>query len=99
VTPYFGTKIDRWEGSVRLDPDVMEDVGAEWGDKGNGVGFEIRDTREYAKEIALYKFFGGDPKLLTMVVDDLVLMGMLVNGEGAGRGMEEIGEEIGYRYL
>ena len=46
VTPYFGAKIDRWKGSIRLNPDVMEDVGAEWGDKGNGVGFEIRDARE-----------------------------------------------------
>jgi len=34
-----------------------------------------------------------------MVIDDLVLMGMSVNSEGAGGGMEEIGEEIGYRYL
>jgi len=34
-----------------------------------------------------------------MVIDNLVLMGMSVNGEGAGRGVEEIGEEIGYRYL
>ena len=47
----------------------------------------------------LYKFFGGDPKLLTTVVDDLVLMGMSVNGEGAGGGMKEIGEEVFYRYL
>jgi len=46
VTPYFGAKIDRWEGSVRLDPDVMKNVGAEWGDKGDGVGFKIRDARE-----------------------------------------------------
>jgi len=46
VTPYFGAKIDRWEGPVGLDPDVMEDIGVEWGDKGDGVCFEIRDARE-----------------------------------------------------
>ena len=46
VTPYFGGKVDRWERSVRLDPDVMEDIGAEWGDEGDRVGFEIRDARE-----------------------------------------------------
>ena len=46
VAPYFGAKIDRWEGSVRLDPDVMENVGAEWGDEGDGVGFKVGDARE-----------------------------------------------------
>ena len=46
VTPYFGAKVDRWEWAVRLDPDIMEDVGAEWGDKENGVGFKIGDMRE-----------------------------------------------------
>ena len=46
VTPYFGAKVDRWERSVRLDPDVMEDVGAEWGDKGDGMGFKIGDARK-----------------------------------------------------
>jgi len=44
VTPYFGTKVDRWEGAVGLDPDVMEDVGVEWGDKGDGVSLKIGDV-------------------------------------------------------
>jgi len=35
VTADFGTKVDRGKGAVRLDPDVMEDVSMEWGDKGD----------------------------------------------------------------
>ena len=46
VSTNLGTKVNRRKRAVRTDPDVMEDVGAEWGDKGNGVGFEIRDARE-----------------------------------------------------
>jgi len=46
VAPYFGAKINRWEGSVGLDPDVMKNVGTEWGDEGDGVGFKIGDARE-----------------------------------------------------
>ena len=38
----------------------------------------------------LDKFFGGDPELLSTVVDDLELMGVLVNGVGAGGGIEEV---------
>ena len=43
----------------------------------------------------LYKFFSWDPKLLTSVVNDLILVRVTIDGKGAGGGSEEIGEEIG----
>jgi len=46
VAPYFSTKIDRWEGAVGLDPDIMIDVGAKWGNKGDGMSLKIGDARE-----------------------------------------------------
>jgi len=46
------------------------------------------------KEIALNKFFGRNPELFASVIDDLILMGVSVNSEGASRGSEEVGEEV-----
>ena len=77
----------------------MEDIGTKWGDEGDGVVVKIGDTREKTEEIVLNKFFLQDPELLTMVVNDLVLMGMLVNGKGTGGGVEEVQEEVSYRLL
>ena len=51
------------------------------------------------KKVALNKFFQGNPKLLTTVIDDLVLVRVMVDGKGADGGVEEIGEEVSYRYL
>jgi len=77
----------------------VEDIGTKWGDEGDGVVVKIGDTREKTEEIVLNKFFLQDPELLTMVVNDLVLMGMLVNGKGTGGGVEEVQEEVSYRLL
>jgi len=71
----------------------------EWGDKGDRVIIEVVDMRKEAKEITFYKLFLWNPKFLTMVVDNLILMGVTINSEGTGRGVEEIGEEDSYRYL
>ena len=51
------------------------------------------------KEVACNKFFQWYPKLLTAVVNDLVLVGVSVDSVGTGWGVEEIGEEVSYRYL
>ena len=39
------------------------------------------------------------PKFLTMVINDLVLVRVAVDGIGASGSMEEVREEISYRYL
>ena len=51
------------------------------------------------EEVALYKFLGGDPKLLTLVIDNLVLMRVTIDGISTGRGREEVRKEVNYRYL
>ena len=95
----LGAKINMRKRTIRMDPDVMEDVSTEGGNEGNGVCFKIGDTGDKMEEITLDKFFLGDPKFLAMVINDCVLVGVLVNNKGAGRGMEKIGEEVGYRRL
>jgi len=44
VAPYFGTKVDRWEGAVGLDPDIVINVGMKWGNKRDRVSLKIRNT-------------------------------------------------------
>jgi len=95
VTPYFGAKVDRWEWAIGPDPDIMINVGAKWGNKGDGVSLKIGDVGEKAEEVVLNKFFQRYPELFSTVVDNLVLVRMLVDGEGTGGGMEEVGEEVG----
>ena len=41
VAADLGAKVNMRKRAIRIDPDVVKDVGAEWGDKRNGVGFEI----------------------------------------------------------
>ena len=95
MVPDFGAKIDGGEDGGGVYPDVMEDVGAEGSDKGKGMGVEVKDAGDVAKEVAVDELLLGDPKFLTAVVDDGVLVWVTVDGEGAGGGGEEIGEDVG----
>jgi len=99
VTSYFGAQVNGWEGTVGLDPDIMINISMEWSDKGDGVSFKVRDMWERAEEILFNEFFLWDPKFLTAVIDNSVLMGVSVDSEGTGRGVEKVGEEVCYRYL
>ena len=93
----LGTKVNRRKRAVRLDPNIIEDVSTEGGDKGDQIGVEVGDAWKESEEVMFNKFFLRDPEFLTTVVDDGVLMGVVVNGEGTGGGVEEIGEEVSYR--
>ena len=99
VSANLGTKVNRRKRAVRLDPNVVENVSLKRGDKGDGVVVKVVDARKEAKEVTCYEFFLWYPEFLSAVVDNSVLMGMVVDGEGAGRSMEEIGEKVDYRYL
>jgi len=46
VSADLGAKINTRKRAVRIDPDVMKNVGVKWGDEGDGVGFKVRDARE-----------------------------------------------------
>jgi len=52
---------------------------------------------EKAKEISFYVFFLWDPTLLSTVVDNGVLVWVSINSKSTNRGVEEMGEEVGYR--
>jgi len=95
VSTNLGTKVNRRKRAIRLDPNVMENVSAEWGDEGDRVVIEVDDARKGAEEVLFDELFLGYPKFLATVVDNGVLMGVTVNGKGAGRGMEKIRKEVG----
>jgi len=99
VSANLGTKVNRRKRAIRLDPNIVKNVGPERGDKGDRVVVKVIDARKEAKEVTCYEFFLWYPEFLTAVVDNSVLMGMAVDGKGAGGSMEEIGEKVGYRYL
>jgi len=92
VSADFGAKVNMRKRTVRMDPDVVENVGTEWGDKRNGVSFKIWDTGDETKEVPFNKLFLRNPELFSAVVDDSVLVRVTVNNISAGGGMEEIGE-------
>jgi len=97
VSADLGAKINTRKRAVRIDPDVMKDVGAKWGYERDWVSLEVRDTGNETERITFDELFLGDPELFSSVVDDCVLMGVSVDGKGTGRGVKEIGEEVFYR--
>jgi len=84
----LGTKVNRRKRAVRFDPNVVENIGPKGGDKRDRVAVKIVDTREEVKEVTCYEFFLWNPEFLAAVVDNGVLMGVTVDGEGAGGGVE-----------
>jgi len=99
VSADLGAKVNMRKRAVRIDPDVMKNVSAKWGNKRDWVSLEVRDTGNETEKVALDKFFLWDPKLFSTVVDDCVLVRVAVDGVGAGGSVEEIGEKVSYRYL
>jgi len=82
VSTNLGTKVNRRKRAIRLDPNVMKNVGAEWGDEGDRVIVKIDDARKRAEEILFDKLLLGYPKFLAVVIDDGILMGVAVDGKG-----------------
>ena len=95
VAPDFSAEIDGREDSRGVYPDVVEDVSAEGSDKGKGMGIKIRDAGDIAKEVPFDELLLRDPKFLTVVVDDGVLVWVPVGNKGAGRCGKEVGKDIG----
>ena len=94
VAPDFGAKIDGWEDGCGVYPNVVEDVGTEGSDKRKGMGIEIWDAGDVSEEISFNEFLLGDPKFLSAVVDNGVLMGVTVDCKGTSGGAEEVGEDV-----
>jgi len=95
----LGAKINTRKRAIRIDPDIMEDVGAKWGNKRDWVSLKFGDVGDEIEEVTFDELLLWDPELFSAIVDNCVLMGVLVNDEGASGGMEEIREKVFYRYL
>jgi len=94
VSTNLGTKVNRRKRAVRTDPNIVENICAERGDKGNQMVIKIGDTREKTKEVTLNKFFQWNPEFFTAVVNNLILVRVAVNGEGASGGSEKVGKKV-----
>ena len=94
VAPNFGAKVDGREDGGGVDPDVMKDVSAERSDKGKGIGVKVGDTGDIAEEVSIDELLLWNPKFLTTVVDDGVLVGVPVGDEGTGGSGEEVGKNV-----
>jgi len=86
VLANLGAKINTRKRAVRIDPDVMEDVSTKQGNKRDWVSLKVGDMGDEAEEVMFDEFLLWDPELLSAIVDDCVLMGVSVNGEGTGGG-------------
>jgi len=94
VSANLGAKINTRKRAFRIDPDVMEDVGLKWGNKRDWVSLKVRDVGNEVEEIMFNEFLLWDPELFSVVIDDCVLMGMAVDGKGAGGGGEEVRKKV-----
>jgi len=99
VLANLGAKVNMRKRAVRMDLDIVEDVGAKWGDKGNGVSFEVWDVGDETKEVAFDKLLLWNPKLFSVVVDNGILVRVAVDDVSTSGGIEEVGEEVLYRYF
>jgi len=99
VSADLGTKVNMRQRTVRIDPDVMKHVSMEWGNKRDWVSLKIRDMGEKAEEVMFDKFLLRNPKFFSVVVNDCVLVRVMVDDVSTSGGVEEIGEEVFYRYF
>jgi len=74
----------------------MVDVRMERGNEGDGIGFEIGNAWEKAKEVPFYVLFLWNPILFSVVVDNGVLVWVTINGKSTGGGVEEMREKVSY---
>jgi len=99
VLANLGTKINMRKRAVRIDPDVMEDVSTEWGNKRDWVSLKVGDTGDETEGIMFNEFFLGNPKLLSAVINNGILVGVSVDGKCTGRSGEEVRIKVDYQGL
>ena len=95
MAPDLGAEVDGREDSHGVYPDVVEDVGTEGSDKGEWVVVKVGDAGDVVEEVPVDELLLWDPKFLTMVVDDGVLVWVAIGNKGAGWGSEEVGKKVG----
>ena len=95
VAPDLGTEVNGREDGRGVYPNIVEDVSMEWGDKMEGVSVKVGNAGDVAEDVPIDELLLWNPKFLTAVIDDGVLMGVPVSDKGTGRSGEEIGEDVG----
>jgi hypothetical protein len=77
-----------------MDLDVMVGDDPEGGDIVlSVVAIDVLDLSDLQNKVLVRKLCSWPPKLFTILVDDVVLVGVGVNFPGTGGGVEEGGEE------
>jgi hypothetical protein len=76
--------------------DVMVAVGMERCDKVGRMVIKDIVLGDGEEEVLLDVFFLWAPDLLTMLIDNGVLMGVVGDSSGVRQGGEEVGEEVGF---
>ena len=94
MAPDLSAEVDSGEDGGGVDPDIVKDVGLERSDKGKGMGVKVWDAGDVMEEVPINEFFLWDPKLLSVVVNNGVLMGVTVDCKGTGGGAEEVGKNV-----
>ena len=95
---YFGTDVDWGKGTVGVDVDGVEGVGAERSDKKGGLNLlKINPPCNGAKDVGINEFFAGVPNMAVLLVNDGVLVRVVVVGNKARWDGKEVGEgkEVG----
>jgi hypothetical protein len=77
--------------------DVVIAVSTEGSDEEGGMVVEGVVAGDGEEEVTLDIFVLGTPDLLTAFVDNGILVRVVSNGGGTGRGDEEVREELGFR--
>jgi hypothetical protein len=96
VSANFGTEVDVGEGAISCYLDIVVTVGAERCNKVGRVVVKSIVVGDGEKEVFLDVFFLQASDLLTMFVDDGVLMWMMGDSSGARWSGEEVREELSF---
>ena len=93
VTTDLGTNGDHGKSTRGVDVHVVVHRQAERGNKKGWVVIKVLEPRDETEKVLAYEVVLGNPDFLAMFVEDVELVGVLVFVMGAGRGLEEMGEE------
>jgi len=99
VLTNLGTNVNRRKLTNSVNMDVIVNVRAERGNKGKGVGFKVRDTREKIEEVSFYVLFLWDPMLFSAVINNGVLVWVMVDSESTSGGIKEMRKKVSYQGL
>src|SRR5712691_1854496 len=89
----FGTDSDGGNGAVGLELYVMINESPEWGDEVGALVVEVLVAGDVLQEVAVSELFLRAPDLVTVLVDDGVLVGVTLLFQETRRRSEEVREE------